>query len=66
MVLVTFIPQVFENLVFTSSSSGKGGEISNDGGPLLKSDSCLVTESSLLKMAYQIRIFFPPLPPDET
>jgi hypothetical protein len=66
MVLVIFIPQVFKNLVFTSSSDEKGDGTSCDGGPLLKSDSDLVTGTSLLKMAYQIAAFSPHLPPEET
>lgn len=66
MVLGIFILQVFENFMFLSSSGGKGGVTSYDSGPLLESNSCLVTETSLLKMAYQIRTILPPLPPYET
>lgn len=66
MVLAIFILQVFENLMFSSSSGGKEGVMSYIVGPLLDSNSCLVTETNLLKIAYQIRTILPPLPPDET
>lgn len=51
IVLSIFVLQVFENLMFASSSGGKEGIMSYGGGPLLESNSCLVTETSLLEMA---------------
>jgi hypothetical protein len=66
MLLGIITLQVFENLMFSSSSGGKEGVTSCDGGPLLERNSYLVTETSLLKMAYQIRTILPPLPPYET
>jgi hypothetical protein len=66
MVLGIFILQVFENLMFSSSSGGKEGVTSYNVGPLLDSNPCLVKETSLLKMAYQIRTILPSLPPDDT
>jgi hypothetical protein len=66
MVLGIFTLQVFKKFMFASLSGGKEGVMSYDSGPLLESNSCLGTQTSLLKMAYQIRTILPPLPPDET
>jgi hypothetical protein len=59
MVVGIFILQVFYNVIFVSSSGGQEGKMSHYGWPLLKSNSCLVTETGHLKMPYQIKPILP-------